>query len=252
MSANSTPGPRCRVRCVPRRSAARCAVSRSAAAAPPGRRRCRRRPRWRSRPAVRRGERAHPGAHRIAAPARRRGGDARARRGAAVEHLHLHPGHRRELDRGHRVAVGGEFGGGLHPFVLEAAGHGGQGVHRQRRRRRCQPIEASTLARGAMNAITCQRDPITADGQRDTDTRRDRAGQRRCAPTQHHLGEAHMVDTGLGCHCPCPRARGTGSRLRSCPTTSEPCTLRTHISGRRLIRWAIAGTASALTSSGIT
>ena len=70
-----------------------------------------------------------------------------------------------------------------------------------------------------------------------------RARQRRCMPTQLSFGAPGLDH---------PRARGTGSRRNSSSTMSAPCTLRTHISGFRLIRCAMVGTASDFTSSGIT
>ena len=89
--------------------------------------------------------------------------------------------------------------------------------------------------------------PITATASAYRGTREDRERQRRRAPAQLRL-------RCCGSRSPSrqPLVRGTGSRRNSSSTTSEPCTRRTHISGRRLIRCAMVGTASDLTSSGIT
>ena len=108
---------------------------------------------------------------------------------------------------------------------------------------RCQPIEHNTPSSGATNAMSCHRAPISAAASTTPAQ----------VATARVKGDACQRNSGFGAagldHA---RARGTGSRRNSSSTTSAPCTRRTHISGFRLIRCAMVGTASDFTSSGIT
>ena len=72
-----------------------------------------------------------------------------------------------------------------------------------------------------------------------------RGGQRE----QRRGGQAPRSRRGIPAHA---GLRGTGTVARTSAATSWPVTWRTHISGRRTRRWARAGTATALMSSGVT
>ena len=249
MSPYSTPRPTCRVRWVPRRSSSsvrgnrgRLRVARtgntktsaaSADAACPA-----------SSPP--RANDAHPHHDRVPAPPvggrRRRSGptrSARRRRAHAVDGRRPPSSTRRRRRRRPPTPLSRTSS------VSKHRSDAGFGVHVDRRHR---PLPAQRHQRAEQRRRERHQLPARSD-QRDRQ-RHGRAGarrqrQRRSAPTQFDVGAAGLDHVA-------PRVRGTGSRRSSSSTTSEPCTCRTHISGRRLIRCAMAGTASALTSSGIT
>ncbi len=91
-----------------------------------------------------------------------------------------------------------------------------------------------------------QREQLAVRGDHGTDHAERRhqgepAQPRRRGEHQPHLGGLRPVGH-----------RGAGTVERISVTTSAPVTRRTHSSGRRLIRCARAGTATAFTSSGVT
>ena len=244
MSAYSTPRPTFRVRCVPSRSSSSVRGSRvscggatgntntsaTATVADPSRRPPNPVASTRTR-------------DRVSAPALGRNLQLQPSR-LPVDDIDAGPRHRRRLD-GHGCGSCCRPDTQRHLFALEAA---------QQLRFRCQRDgrRSALPAHRAQYAEQRRREgdqlPTGSEHrhrQRDNGGGGYRAGQRRRPPTQFDVTAA---DIGHGD----PPARGTGRRCNSSSTTSVLRTCRTHISGRRAIRCAMAATASDFTSSGST
>ncbi len=190
------------------------------------------------------GRPAHPYLDGIAAPPLRRPSDHDPTGvvGRDVEH-HAVGGRDGEFDR--RPVGRSAPHHQPHLFGFEAAQHVRLGVHVHLGRRTLPPD-------GRQNAEERrgERDQLPRRAEHRAPQRHGRAGgqgpgQRRCLPMQFDRSRADVDHVA-------PRVLGTATRRNRSSTTSELRTCLTHISGRRLIRWAIAGTASALTSSGMT
>ena len=154
--------------------------------------------------------------------------------------------HRLEMDscragarhRDGRVVVRGGGDDHAHRLVFEAPVEWRLRLHRHRRRTTLPPDRTQHAEQGCREHHEVRTAGEHSTAQCHGRARRHCERQRRCTPTQFDLDHRS--------------ARGTGVRRSSSSTTSVPCTRRTHISGRRLIRCAMVGTARALTSSGMT
>ena len=188
-----------------------------------------------------------PGGHqdragRIPAPPGRPDHPGRGDRPGLQENLRRSPGDQRDPRRGHQLgddlvqrgAAGHADGGGDgHVLALEAARP--RHCHGHVRLRRPPPGHQRQRPQGRRG----QQDQGGVPGQ-------DRGEQRE----QRRGGQVPGSRRGMpACH---GALRGTGTVARTSTVMSSPVTCRTHISGRSTSRWASAGTATALMSSGVT